>query len=146
MKAKSYALRLLKLRPRATGELIQKLELKGYAHAAIDPLIDELTRAGFLDDAAFALAWMRSRLNRPHGLRRITRELSDKGIDRDLIQSSWEDLRQDYDELNVVRALAQKRLNAYPNIDPMKRKKRVMDYLARRGFNLDTIMKVIKEL
>jgi regulatory protein len=144
-KAKGYALRLLKLRPRSTLELRQKLSTKGY-EASADELIEELTRLGFLDDKAFAKAWLQYRLNKPVGLRRVIRELADKGIPKELVQSHWADVKENYDELDVVRTLAQKRIRKYTNIDPLKRKKRVMDYLARRGFQLDIIMKVIKEL
>ncbi len=144
-KAKGYALRLLKLRPRSTFELRQKLNSKGYS-AAADELIEELTRLGFLNDEAFAKAWLQYRLNKPMGLRRVTRELADKGIVQDIVQNAWANVRENYDELDVVKTLAQKRVRKYTNIDPLKRKKRVMDYLARRGFQLDIIMKVIKEL
>ncbi len=144
-KAKGYALRLLKLRPRSVLELRQKLNSKGYA-AEADMLIEDFLRLGFLDDEAFTKVWLQYRLNRPMGYRRVSRELADKGIPQDLVQSQWADIKESYDELDVVRSLAQKRIRKYTNIDPLKRKKRVMDYLARRGFQLDVIMKVIKEL
>ena len=145
-KAKSYALRLLKLRPRSVAELRQKMTDKGHTAVVVDVVVDELTRAGFLDDAAFGRAWMRSRLNRPMGLRRVSRELMDKGVSKDLIRGAWDEVKADYDELEIVRQLAQKRAGKYNNIDPLKRKRRVMEYLARRGFQLDIIMKAIREL
>jgi regulatory protein len=145
-KAKSYALRLLKLRPRSAAEIRGKMADKGHAAAAIDATVEALTQAGLLDDAVFAKAWMRSRLNRPMGLRRVSRELMDKGISKDLVRAAWDELKEDYDELDVVCRLANKRAAKYNNIDPLKRKKRVMDYLARRGFQLDAIMKAIRAL
>ncbi len=145
-KAKGYALRLLKLRPRSTFELREKMGSKGYVEPQVTLVIDELTRLGFLDDEAFAKAWMQYRLNKPMGFRRVSLELIEKGIAKDVIRARWDELRESYDELEVVRGLAKKRACKYNNIDPLKRKKRVMDYLARRGFQLDIIMKVIREL
>jgi regulatory protein len=145
-KAKGYALRLLKLRPRSRGELSSKMSGKGYGQAIIIDVLDALTQMGFIDDAAFAKAWLQYRLNRPMGFRRVERELIEKGITKDVIRGHWAEVKANYDELEVVRALAKKRVRQYNNIDPLKRKKRVMDYLARRGFQLDVIMKVIKEI
>jgi len=145
-KAKGYALRLLKLRPRSRGELSSKMAGKGYDKPVIINVLDALTQMGFIDDAAFAKAWLQYRLNRPMGFRRVERELIEKGIPKDVIRGHWAEVKANYDELEVVRTLAKKRARQYNNIDPLKRKKRVMDYLARRGFQLDVIMKVIKEI
>ena len=143
-KAKGYALRLFKLRPRSSLELSRKMADKGYDQAVIGIVVDELTRLGSLDDAAFAKAWLQYRLNKPMGFSRIERELLDKGIAKDEILAYWNELKENYDEFEVVRDLAAKRSRQYNNVDPLKRRKRVMDYLARRGFRLDIILKVIK--
>ncbi len=145
-KAKGYALRLFKLRPRSRTELVDKMAAKGYDHALIMGIVDELAVIGLIDDDAFAKAWLQYRLNRPLGLRRITQELVEKGIPKDVIRSHWDAIRENYDELEVVRQLAIKRARQYNNLVPLKRKKRVMDYLIRRGFQLDVIMKVMKEI
>jgi regulatory protein len=145
-KAKGYALRLFKLRPRSRAELCQKMAGKGYDEALIISVVDELASWGLIDDAAFAKAWLQYRLNKPMGFRRIAQELAEKGIPKDMVRSHWDEVKENYDELEVVRALAKKRARQYNNIDPLKRKKRVMDYLARRGFQLDVIMKAIKEI
>ncbi len=145
-KAKGYALRLLKLRPRSTAELAAKMASKGYDAVLSVQVIDELTRLGLLDDEAFAKAWLQYRLNKPMGFRRIAQELAEKGISKDSVRGYWDEVKENYDELEVVRTLVKKRARLYNNIDPLKRKKRVMDYLARRGFQLDIIMKVIKEI
>ena len=75
-----------------------------------------------------------------------SQELAEKGISKDSVRGYWDEVKENYDELEVVRTLVKKRARLYNNIDPLKRKKRVMDYLARRGFQLDIIMKVIKEI
>ena len=145
-KAKGYALRLLKLRPRSRAELDRKMADKGYARPVIDDVLDGLTGLGFIDDAAFARAWLQYRLNRPVGFRRAERELIAKGIPPEMVRAHWDELKENYDELEVVRGLARKRARQYNNIDPLKRRRRLMDYLARRGFRMDIIMKVIRDI
>lgn len=146
-KARGYALRLFKLRPRSTGELAQKLRLKAYDEEIVAKVVAQCDKGGLLDDRAFARAWLYSRLKK-YGFRRVSRELLQKGIPKDLIDTVWEEARDDYDEEALVREIALRRFASREQKDvaPVKRKKRVMDYLARRGFNSGIINKVIRQL
>ena len=145
-KAKGYALRLLKLRPRSTAELSRKMAGKGYDPAVTQDVVRALVQTGLMDDAAFAKAWLQYRLSKPMGFRRVERELIEKGIPRDVIRGHWDEVKEGYDELEVVRTLAAKRARQYNNVDPLKRKKRVMDYLTRRGFSYTTLAPVVSEV
>ena len=109
-------------------------------------IIQELTRGGFLDDAAFAREWIQYRLDKPVGLRRIALELADKGIPKELIDAACHQAMERVDEVETVRRIAEKRAGKYGDVDPLKRKKRLMDYLARRGFDMSAIMKVISKI
>ncbi len=146
-KARGYVLRLFKLRPRSTGELKKKLQMKGYEGEIIEKIISECAMSGLLDDSAFAKAWLQSRLKK-YGFRRVSRELAEKGITKELIDTVWQDAREDYDEEALVRQIAERRFfsREQKDIPLLKRKKHVMDYLARRGFNLGIINKVIRQL
>ncbi len=146
-KGLAYAFRLFKLRPRSTGELTEKLRLRDYDEEIVAKVVAQCDKAGFLDDRAFARVWLCSRLKK-YGLRRVSRELLQKGIPKDLIDTVWEETRDDYDEEALVREIAMRRFGSREQKDvaPLKRKKRVMDYLARRGFNLGIINKVIRQL
>jgi len=72
------------LRPCSTGELKDKFKLKGYPPEVADKVMADLAACGMLDDAAFARAWMQSRLKK-YGFRRVARELADKGIAKELV-------------------------------------------------------------
>ena len=145
-KAKGYALRLLKFRPRASDELRRRMLDKGFEPGMVAGIIEDLTGAGFLDDAAFARAWVQYRLNKSMGFRRIAMELAEKGVSQDLVDAAFRQVMGHVDELEVVRRLAEKRAVKYHDIDPLKRRKRLMDYLVRRGFGMDAIMKVIRKI
>jgi len=144
-KAKGYALRLFKLRPRSSVELTDKMRGKGYPPDIVERVFQDMKAWGYIDDEAFTRAWIQGRLKK-YGYRRIALELGDKGIPKDLIGSTWESLKDDWDEESVIREIAVRRARVCRDVEPMKRKKRVMDYLARRGFNLSLINKVVREL
>ena len=67
-KAKGYALRLFKLRPRSSYELAEKMRSKGYPEDIITRTREDSLAAGLLDDDIFARLWMQSRLKK-YGLR-----------------------------------------------------------------------------
>ncbi|MBF0619159.1 MAG: regulatory protein RecX [Candidatus Omnitrophica bacterium] len=144
-KAKGYALRLFKLRPRSTGEFCNKLKAKGYPPELVDTVVQYFSALGYLDDAAFVRAWFSSRLKR-YGVRRVARELTEKGIAKTLIASTWEKVRQEYDEEAAVRVIVEKRARLYADVPLLKKKKRLMDYLLRRGFSISVVAKVIGDI
>jgi len=144
-KAKGYALRLFKLRPRSEAELISKLRNKGYTAEISLKLTEELKALGYIDDVAFAKCWMQGRLKK-YGYSRVARELGEKGISKDTMAALWESFKPEYDEESLVRSLAQRRIRLGTVVDPLKRKKRIFDYLVRRGFSLASINKVIRDL
>ncbi len=143
---KAAALRFLKIRPRSIGELKEKLAAKGFSLTDIEATILDLMASGLLDDRAFTKSWINYRLARPFGFRRIVQELKAKGIDPDIIAEAVSEVKGSYDAQNIALDLAQRRWQHLPAIDPVKKKKRVMDFLIRRGFEIDLVMKVIKKL
>jgi regulatory protein len=143
---KAAALRFLKIRPRSIAELKEKLEVKGFPLTEIETTVLDLMASGLLDDRAFTKSWINYRLARPFGFRRIIRELKAKGIDQDIIGQAIAESGANYDPQNAAFELAQRRWQRLPAIDPVKKKKRVLDFLLHRGFEADTVMKVLKKL
>jgi regulatory protein len=144
--AKAAALRFLKIRPRSIGELKEKLEGKEFSDAEIEITIHNLMASGLLDDRAFTKSWINYRLARPFGFRRIIQELKHKGIDPEIIEGALSEAKESYSPESIALDLAQRRWQRLPDIDPVKKKKRVLDFLLRRGFEVDLVMKVIKKL
>lgn len=141
-KARGAALRLFKSRPRSVLELREILLGKAHLPEVVDRVVADLTARGLLDDSVFARGWMQGRLKR-YGYLRVAGELQQKGLPREVIASLWEDMKKDHDEEETARAIAQRRLKVAGDLEPLKQKKRVMDYLARRGFSPEIISKVL---
>jgi len=144
--ARAAAMRFLKIRPRSVGELKEKLMIKGFSSAEIEATVLDLQESGLLDDRAFTKSWINDRLARPFGFRRIVLELKDKGIDGDIIEQAVAEAAKDYSPQNAAMELARRRWERSPDIDALKKKKRVLDFLLRRGFEAPVAKSVLRKL
>ena len=146
LSVKAAALRFLKIRPRSIAELREKLVDKNFSSTEIETTLHDLTVSGLLNDRAFTKSWINYRLARPFGFRRIIQELKAKGIDPEIIEQAVGEVKESYAPEDVAMDLAQRRYQRLPNIDPVKKKKRVLDFLLRRGFETSIAMKVLRKL
>jgi regulatory protein len=144
--AKAAALRFLKIRPRSIAELKEKLKVKGFSQEEIATTVLELMASGLLDDRAFTKSWINYRLARPFGFRRIMLELKDKGIDPQLIEESIAEARGGVQIDSVIEDLVRRRWQRLSAIDPLKKKKKVLDFLLRRGFEADAVIRVLEKI
>lgn len=146
LKIKTDALRLLSFRPRSVAELRQRLKMKRYPAAAIDGVIETLTRQGLLDDEKFATLFTESRLyTKPSGRRQIELDLKRKGVSNELISAALGELK-DYDEKAAACELVTRRFEKMSGLSDEKKKTRVFGFLKRRGFDNEVIFGVIADL
>lgn len=139
-KAKNYSFLLLKFRLRSEKEIYTRLKKKKFNEETIKETITFLKDKGFIDDNIFAREWIASRIKRPLGLRRIKEELKLKGIDKENIDNCINEIKTDYSETEIVKKIAQEKLNKLKDIDTCKAKRRVYAYLLRRGFSPEVII------
>lgn len=144
--AKIAAFRLLKIRNRSEKELRDRLKQNRFSEEIITQAIEYLTHVKLIDDRQFTKNWINTRLIKPLGLRRISFELQQKGIDQELLKEELACLKESYPESAIVETLAKQRAHRYKNIDKMKLRRRVFDFLARRGFTIEAIQKAIQKL
>lgn len=140
-KALEYAFLLLKYRLRSEKELVERLRRKKFSEALVKQTLDFLKEKKFVDDRAFARAWVASRLGRPLGVRRLSQELRLKGIaKRDIDEAVEEQARQGYDEAQTLRDIVAARLARLKGLDAATVKNRLYAYLARRGYSPEAII------
>ena len=84
---------------RTVKELRDKLIDKGYSHAEVDDSINLLLEYGYLNDANYALSYIRSNSNNK-GINRIRMELTRKGIDKSVISDATENV--DFNETDTI--------------------------------------------
>lgn len=144
-KAIATSLNLLSHRPHAAGELATKLRERDYSPEAIDASVARMRELHLIDDRQFAERWVESRqLHRPRSARMLRQELRQKGVDRDIIETSIEDAG--LDEFSDALALAAKKAASLRDLEPAVRERRLTGFLARRGYGYDIIRKVLKAL
>jgi len=132
------SLRYAAMRPRSEWELRTYLQRKQCPPALADTILNKLSNIGFLDDAAFARAWVDNRrLLRPTSKRKLQQELRAKHVSEEVIEQALTE--DETDELQVLRDLVAKKRPRYP--DNLK----LMQYLARQGFSYDDIKQVLHE-
>ena len=145
-KAKERALNFLSYRDRSEKEMRTKLKQVGFEEKIIDLVVKDLKRLKLIDDEKFAMAFAKSKLiTRPMGEFLLKQELVQKGISRELIEKTVEQIYEKNDPLNVALELAHKRKKLVTNLDELKAKKRVSDFLLRRGFSWDIVSQVIEQ-
>ena len=146
-KARVYVLKLLKSHPRTIFEVNDKLCRKGYKKETIENLIKDFREKKYLDDKAFTRLWVSSKMSlKPEGRYLLRKKLQKKGVHADIIEEVLADETSTADEYEIARTVALSRKKVLGGIDKTKSKKRIYDYLLRRGFDFEMVYKVIKEI
>lgn len=142
-RAHERALNLLAYRPRSAEEIRRRLGSAGFSEHAVDLAIERLTRIGLLDDLAFAHYWVDNRKRfKPKGARALRYELWQKGVPDAVIAEALEEM----DEETLAYSAGRKRLQRLQNLDEGMRRKRLGDFLLRRGFSYEIVRDVIEQL
>jgi regulatory protein len=139
--------RYLGLRSRSVKEIVDYLQKKNAPPEVAQRIITSLIEHKFLDDEAFARAWVRSRArSRPKGKRMIQMELKQKGVAEEIIkQVLSEDDEEVPDELSQAKSLIGRRIEKLSGQPRQEIYNKVGAFLARRGFGWDIIKKAIDE-
>jgi regulatory protein len=142
------ALRALARRAHARLDLRRRLLQKQHPPAAVDGALERLSAAGLLDDARFAVDYAAAKARRGRGPSRLVRDLQTQGVDRrvaeDAVRASL--AAEGVDPAGKVRELAEKRARQLASLPPQVRKRRLLAFLMRRGFQGPDIRGVVDSL
>jgi regulatory protein len=142
-KALSMANRLLSFRPRSENEIRQKLKRKGLDEPIVNECLAYLKQHGLVDDLAFARYWAENRTTfSPRSQRMVQLELKQKGVTADLADEASGEVD---DDISAYMAGA-KRASRLCVSDYEEFRRRLGDYLRRRGFGYDVISRSVKKL
>lgn len=140
--AMNVALRLLSYEPRSQEGLRQRLLRRGFDPQAVEHVVARLRQMRLLDDAEFSRAFVESRQRwSPRGRRRLISELVAKQVDpvsaRQAVASVDEDDAALRAAADRARALA---AHPWPEF-----RRRLIAFLARRGFGWETASRATQE-
>ena len=142
-RALAAAGRLLSFRPRSEYELRQKLAQKGYDAATVAASLKYLKEHGLVDDAAFARYWAENRTTfSPRSQRLVQLELRQKGVTAEVAQ----EMSGAVDDEAAAYAAGSKRASRLEASDYEQFRRRLGEYLRRRGFGYDVINCSVKRL
>jgi regulatory protein len=138
-------LRLLNAQPRTRHELRLKMAQRDVPPTAIERALDEFEKYRYLDDAAFARAWVESRVRSKGFARgRLALELRRKGLEQELIEEALSQIEPEEEKHRgedlALKKLGHRRLPpSGPSLQDRKERdkvlRRVVGFLARKGFN-----------
>jgi regulatory protein len=147
VRAKQKALALLSYRARSVEELRGRLLSRGYDETIVSSVIGDYLKVGLLDDAVFASSYVQTRmLQKPMGKRLLIRELKQKGITEAAAERALAESYGQESELEVALRLAESRLRRVQRESVLGKKKKISDFLVRRGFDWDVVQEVLQRI
>lgn len=146
-RARIVALDYLSYKPRTVHEVVQKLLHKGFDAAVVEETVARVSDLGYLDDAGYARDYVHRRFQtKGYGPRRLASDLKRRGVPRELIDAALTDLEDDALLAEARRHAAKRWTRLSGQVDPHKRRKKISDFLVRRGYDYDLVHRVIEEL
>ena len=137
------ASRYLSYRPRSESELKERLHQRGFDGDNVEAVITKLKEQGLVDDIAFAQFWKDSRESfRPRSQWLIRLELKQKGVAADIIDQV---VNGGNDDDSAYRAALGK-AHSLPRSDYQVFRRRLGEYLRRRGFGYGVISHTVRRL
>jgi len=134
------AIRYLGYRPRSEAEIRQRLRKHGFDDAHTEKALARLKEQGLVDDTAFARFWKDNRESFSPRSRRLTKlELQRKGLDSEIIELVISEVD---DSDSAYRAALGKVRRLSPS-DYQLFRRRLGEYLGRRGFDYDIINETV---
>lgn len=145
---KNWLLGLLGKRPYSRFEILQKSRKKGFRTDDVVPVLDHFESRGWINDEEFARAYASDQARlRGYGPQKIRANLKQKGVSDQVINTVLSDVHMDVDLKSEFLKLVLKKKNHFlREIDTFKRKKKVVDYLLRKGFHGNDVFKHIDYL
>ena len=140
-----YAVRLMAMSNRSRNDIVRHMQKKGYDDTIIANVIDRREREGFLNEKkTLTQAVQYAIQGKRQGRIRMKFELKRKGYKTNLIDEALSAYSRET-ELDLARSLAIEQIHRHPNLDPVKKKKRLYDFLIRKGFDFNLCRDVVTE-
>ena len=139
------AIELLSRREHSQTELTQKLRKRfECTQTQVDTALARVVDLGYQSDERFATAFIRSRLARGLGARRVEQEAKQKGLSEAMIQQVLDEETEEFSSQTMIEQVWRKKFKALP-ADQKERAKQYR-FLQYRGFGGDDISRLYDRL
>ena len=146
-RAKSRAINYISGKLKTKYEVRLKLKENGFAEEIIDEVLDILEKEEYLNDKIYCEIFIedKRKLN-GYGKNKIKSLLIQKGISKNIFEDFLDEFEYDEEFDNALK-MGIRKLNLLSNEeDKFKKKQKIINYLAYRGFGFDVINDVLKEI
>ena len=146
--AQRAAMRALARRAHARFDLRRRLLQKQHPPAAVDGALERLSALGLLDDVRFAKDYSFAKAHRGRGPARLVRDLQAQGVDRRIAEEAVRSslAAEGIDLTHAIRSLVEKRARQLAGLPAVVRKRRLIAFLARRGFGGAEVRDLVEDL
>src|SRR5919109_4789802 len=142
-RAVQQALLFLSYRSRSESEIRQNLRKHEIPEPVIEQTLERLRQEGLANDHQFARAWVENRSAfRPRSRRLMAMELRQKGLNEEAVSSAVAEV----DDEALAYEAAQKKVARYQGLEWNEFRKKLSDFLARRGFSYSVVAPVVTRL
>jgi regulatory protein len=142
-RAFQQAMLFLSYRARSESEIRQNLRKHEIPETVIEQTLERLRQDGLANDHQFARAWVENRSAfRPRSRRMMAMELRQKGLTDEAVASAVASVN---DEALAYEA-AQKKASRWKMLEWNEFRKKLSDFLARRGFSYSVIAPVVSRM
>jgi regulatory protein len=142
-RAFQQAMLFLSYRARSEAEIRKNLHKHEIPEAVIDQTLERLRQDGLANDNQFASAWVENRnAFRPRSRRMMAMELKQKGLDEEAIRSAIEGVDDDA----AAYEAAQKKAPRFKSLEWNDFRRKLSEFLARRGFPYSVISPVVTRI
>ena len=141
-RAKLRAMHLLNAMDRTESQLCLKLKQNLYSDDVIEKAVQYVKSFGYVEDQGYAERFIHNH-QQSKSKREIYVALSQKGVSREQIELAMETCYEEVDELDAIRKIAEKKRFS-PEESTDAEKKKLYDYLLRKGFRSEDIRQVIQ--
>ncbi len=143
------AINFVSYRPRSSREVLVKLNQKGFTPGVAQRVVQHFESVSLVNDGEFARMFVRDKLKAKHLGRALLKQLLQaKGISRQLIDEVLGEYVTEENQQRSASELAAKKLRlasrSFSKLDRMKQRKRLIDFLLRKGFSSDIAFKTVK--
>lgn len=142
-RALQQALLFLSYRARSEKEIKQNLLKHEYSENIIEQTLERLRENKLANDGEFAKTWVENRSTfRPRSRRALSMELRQKGLDEETVKTAVADL----DEQALAYESARKRAPRFKSLEWGEFRKKLSEFLARRGFPYSVSISVVTQI
>jgi len=149
VRARRRLVRYVALRRKTEAEARRYLVQLNYPEEAVEAAVAGAREAGYLNDADYAAAYVRTtERSGKKGPRAVRQELKARGIDRELSNAAVEPIAAPENQLQAATDLAEKKLPAILRDEgrTLKARLKLQNLLLRKGYDPDIAMEVTRKL